>query len=113
VITAVDLDQLAQCRPPVPGLVDTAHAPGARNPKARVDHPVAQRLARDLDAVLLRELFARQSRTEVRVAIAHEIHDLLAKGCGQPPITPVSALARNESGSAIRAKRAAQTLDVA
>ncbi len=63
--------------------------------------------------MLLHELLARQRRTEIRVALSHEIQGSLTNGLSQLPVTRTSALARNKPGRSVRAKGTAQSLNLA
>src|SRR5229473_2030381 len=66
-VTAVDLDQLAQTRAPGAWLVDLRRALPARNPQAGFSHQAPHGFLRQTDAVAFAQLLARQRWTEVRV----------------------------------------------
>ena len=70
-LAAVDLDQLAQGLAAQPGLMEVP-ALLAGEPQARVDHPLAQRLPRDLQPVLLGQHLGRERRAEVGVGRADQ-----------------------------------------
>jgi len=86
---------------------------GARHPQARVGHPSAERLARDPDAVLLRELLTRESRSEVGVASSDEVQRVLANRLGQLPVAGTTALAGDETAGSVASQRPTQALDLA
>jgi hypothetical protein len=113
VLTAVDLGELAETRAPMAGLVRAAGSLRARHPETCLDHPLAQGLTGDRDAVLLRELLTRERRPEVGVVLTNEGHGLLANGRGPLPIAGPPALARDEPSRAVLAQDAAKALDLA
>ena len=112
-LAPVDLDELAETRPPMPRLIGSAVPLCAGNPEPRVDHPPPQRLPRQGNAVLLDELLARQRRTKIGVATSHKLHRLLAQGLGQLPVTRSSSLARHQPRRSVPSKGPAQSFDVA
>jgi hypothetical protein len=67
-VTAVDLNQLAQARSAMPGLINATRPLRTGYPELDFNHPTPQRLDRDDHVVLLVELLRGQSRTEVRIA---------------------------------------------
>jgi hypothetical protein len=67
VIATVDLDQFAEARSAMSGLVNATRPLRARYPDFDFDHPSSQRLDRDLQAVLLVKLLRGQGRAEVRI----------------------------------------------
>ena len=69
VFRSVDLDQLAHAVPAIPRLVHRPQPGAAILPQTRRDHPLPNRLARQVNAVKLRELLRRQRRAKVRVAL--------------------------------------------
>ncbi len=69
VLAAIDLDQLAQVLAAMARLVK-ALALGPRQPEPGLDHPGAQRLARDPQSVALLELLGRQGWAEIGVMLA-------------------------------------------
>ncbi len=72
-IGAVDLDQLAIAFPAQAGLMEGSTLL-AREPETCVLHPFAQRLARDLQAVIFRQLLGREGRVKVRVGVLDKSH---------------------------------------
>jgi len=72
VVAAVDLDQLAITRAPVPRLVDLGRAQLAGHPEAGVDHDPPYRLLGQVDAMALAQLLAGQRGTEVGVGVADQ-----------------------------------------
>jgi hypothetical protein len=112
VIATVDLDQLAQTRPPMPRLMRPAIPLRTGDPQPGVDHPSPQRLARDVEPVLLGELLARQRRPEVRVATSHEVQGPVTKDRGQLPVTRTAAFLRDKSGRSVHPECTAQSLDL-
>jgi hypothetical protein len=72
-IRAINLDQLAITFPAQTRLVERA-ALLPRQPNPRVLHPFAQRLARDLQPVILLKLLSRKCRPEVDVVLANQRH---------------------------------------
>jgi hypothetical protein len=111
-VTAVDLNQLAEARSAMPGLMNATRPPRAGYPELDFDHPAPQRLDRDLQAVLLVELLRGQSRTEVRIAGPNERQGALTKYGGQLPITRSSSFLRNEPLASIDPELPAQSLDL-
>src|SRR5664280_1036355 len=69
VLRSVDLDQLAHAIPARARLVHGPHPGAAILPQTRREHPLPNRLARQVNAVKLRELLRRQRRAKVRVAL--------------------------------------------
>jgi hypothetical protein len=57
-------------------LLDAFATLGTGLPNAVRDHPLAQRLGRDPDVVVLLELLHGEGRTEVPVALAHKTEDV-------------------------------------
>ena len=112
-LATVDLHELAQARTPLTRLVGAARPLRTGDPEPGVDHPVAQRLARDADVVPLRKLLTRQRRAEIRVVTSHALDSPLTNGRSKLPITRTSALVRNKPGCAVRAESTAQSLDLA
>jgi hypothetical protein len=78
VLAAVDLDQLAEAVAPVAGLVDALDPVAPANPDAVVDHPLAQRLDADRQAMNLGQLLGRQwpvtSLSVIYIRIAPKIY---------------------------------------
>jgi hypothetical protein len=101
VLAAVDLDQLARGLAAQPGLVE---APPllAGEPQARVHHPRAQRVARDLQAVLLGQGLGRERRAEVGVTtLAHQPGRAFAGGGGDLVVRrPAAGLVRDGAAAA-------------
>jgi hypothetical protein len=94
VLAAVDLDQLAQAVPAVPGLVDVRAAVLARDPEAGRGHPAPDRLPAEPQVVGLGQLLGRERRAEVGVALADRGQRGLAHRVG---VTPVARPRRRET----------------
>src|SRR4051812_1465371 len=56
-----------------------ALALGSRPPDPGLDHPAAQRLARDPQIMAAFELLGRQGRAEVRIVLAHQGYGMVAQ----------------------------------
>ena len=98
-LAAVDLDQLAQGLAAQPGLME-ASALLAGEPQARLDHPCAQRLAADLEPVLLEELLGRERRAEVGIGGAHQLDRLVPHLIRQPVVRrPATGLVCDGAGA--------------
>jgi hypothetical protein len=85
VFRSVDLDQLAHAVPAIPRLVHRPQPGATILPQTRRDHPLPNRLARQVNAVKLRELLRRQRRAKVRVALPDDAN----------PLPPYCAISRN------------------
>jgi hypothetical protein len=72
---------------------------GARLPDAGFDEPFAKRLERNRHAVQVSELLARERRTEVQVALAHELNDVRLVGVRHRAIASLAAARRRQSRS--------------
>src|SRR3954470_14794723 len=81
-LLAVDLDQLAHVFTAMARLVK-ALAFGPRPPDPGLDHPAAQRLARDPHIVAVRELLGSQGWAEIRIMLAHQGDGLVAQNIRQ------------------------------
>jgi hypothetical protein len=98
-LAAVDLHQLAQSFSAQPGLMK-ASALLAGEPQARLDHPPAQRFARDLQPVLLGQHLGRQRRAEVGVSGAHQLDCPVTQLIRQPVVRwPATGLVRDGTGA--------------
>ncbi len=78
VVAAVDLDELAAARPAAPGLLDPRLSTSPRHPQAVLGHPLPERLDRQREPVLLRQLLVGQRRTKALVPRARRGQRLLA-----------------------------------
>ena len=76
--TPIDLHELAKAIATIPWLIDAATT-SARDPNAIVQHPLAQRLGGDFDAVEFAKLLVGESRTEVGVVGFDERNHALTK----------------------------------
>src|SRR6185369_17295863 len=110
---AVDLDELAEARPPGPWRLATPRAVGARHPKAGRCHPPAPRFDGEGEAVLLGEFLMREGRTEIAVPLAHEGQRVLASGRGQPVITGSATTAGRQRLGAVSLERSVQAPNLA
>jgi hypothetical protein len=100
VLTAIDLDQLAEAIAPMTGLMDALDPVTSADPDAVVDRPLAQRLDADRQAVDLGQLLGRQRRPEILLAFAHDGQACLAEGCA---ISAVAGLATALGDQGVRA----------
>ena len=76
-VGAVDLHELAVAVTTVTRQLDALASLCTGLPGAVFDHPLAQRLGRDPDVVVLLKLLCGERQAEVRVALAHQSHDVL------------------------------------
>ena len=86
-LAAVDLHQLAQTLAPQPRLVQLP-ALLAGVPKAGADHPLAQRLSGDRQAMALAQHLGRERRAEVGIAFSNMPKGQLAQAVTQGPVRP-------------------------
>src|SRR5258707_266589 len=99
-IAAIDLDQLAQARTPVPRLVNLGRALLARNPQAGFGHQVPHGFGRERQPVRFSEFLARERRTKIGIAFADDGQGMVGQSCRQLMITGLLALARNQTRGA-------------
>src|SRR4051794_23047434 len=85
---------------------------GPRPPDPGLDHPAAQRLARDPHIVAVRELLGRQGWAEIRIMLAHQGYGLVAQDIRETIVGgPAAAPIRNPRWTAL-SKAAHQTIDL-
>ena len=101
VVAAVDLDELAATRPTAPGLLDPRLSASPGDPQAVLDHPVPERLDRELQAVQLRQLLVGERRAEALVPGADGGERLPAQLRSQPPIAGSAAMLRRQAPGAV------------
>ena len=101
---AIDLDELADALAPVTWLVNRGQAMLAVLPQPVLDHPLAQGLPRHQAGMVLPELFRRQGRPEIGVALLDERHCQLADGVGQLVVARPASAFRRQAGGAIRSE---------
>src|SRR5258708_31978068 len=89
-VTAVDLDQLAQTRAPGAWLVDLRRALPARNPQAGFSHQAPHGFLREPNTVALAQLLAGQRWTEVRVPFADDGQSTNGQTFVQLPVTGIT-----------------------
>lgn len=109
-LRAVDLDQLTQAVATITRLIGAFEALTAGYPEVRLDHPRADGLHRQVDAVAFIEFFRRQRGTEVRIAGPQEIERTLAHRDGQLVVTGVPTPARDQTGCTVGPVRPDQAL---
>src|SRR3954453_22539310 len=109
VLAAVDLDQLAHVFTAMARLVK-ALAFGPRPPDPGLDHPAAQRLARDPHIVAVRELLGRQGWAEIRIMLAHQGDGLVAQDIRQAIVGGPAATAICDRSRTALSKAAPQSL---
>ncbi len=109
VIAAIDLDQLAATRPTVSRLLDLRLSASAGNPEAVLDHPVPERLDRELQAVPLRQLLVGERRAEALVPGADRGQRLPLQLRSQPPIAGSAAMFRRQALGAVPLVGAAES----
>ena len=112
VLAAVDLYELAAARATLPGRVAAPSASSARQPDAVLDHPAAQRLDGQLQAVLLGELLVRQGRPEVAVALTDQLERPAASLLGSRRVARLAALGGDQAGGAVSLEDAVQPADL-
>src|SRR5215212_7653340 len=89
-----------------------ALALGSRPPDPDLDHPAAQRLARDPHIVAVRELLGGQGWAEVRIVLAHQGDGMVAQDIRETIVgRSAAAPIRNPRWTAIP-KAAHQTIDL-
>ena len=110
-LAAVDLDQLAHVLTAMARLVK-ALAFGPRPPDPGLDHPAAQRLARDPQIVAVRELLGSQGWAEIRIMLAHQGDGLVAQDIRQAIVGGPAATAICDRSRTAISKAAHQTIDL-
>jgi hypothetical protein len=101
VLAAVDLDQLAERRPPEAGLVRRRGAILASRPQAAGTHPMAQCLLGDDQPVQLGQLLGRECGAKVRVQLLDETQGPVPQVLGQPSIAGFTPAPRHQPGCAL------------
>ena len=101
VVGAVDLDEFAPTRPTAPGLLDRRLSTRPRDPEAVVDHPVPERLDRELQPVQLRQLLVGERRAEALVPGPDGGQRLPAQLQRQPPMAGSAAMLRRQAHGAV------------
>ena len=89
-----------------------ALALGPRQPEPGLDHPAAQRLARDPQIVALRELLGRQGRAEIRIMLPHQADGMVAQDIRQAIVGGAAATAIGDPSRTALAKAALQAVDL-
>ena len=78
-VRPLDLDQLTEAFPTQSGLMEHATL-FARQPDAIFLHPLAHRLSRHFEPVMLCQHLRRQGRTEIRVVLFDQAQSIVALG---------------------------------
>lgn len=112
VLAAVHLDQLAETIAPVTGLVDALVTITPTNPDAVVDHPLAQRLDADRQAVDLGQLLSRKRWTEILVALANDGQAGLTEDHAMGPVAGLATALGDQGVWASGAKGVQQPVDL-
>jgi hypothetical protein len=112
-VTAVDLDQLAEASAALSRLMNAPSALTSRRPEPVLNHPLAERFDGHLNAVHFSELLVRERRAEVAVPLAHDPERVLAQRFGQAPVAGTAALLGDELVHSTASICAAQTLHLA
>jgi hypothetical protein len=111
-VRAVDLDELAEAAAAGAQLVDRRRALAPAQPEPGCGHPLAQRLAADVDAVQLGELLLRQRRPEVGIPLADQADRMRLQARWQLVIARPAALAGHQPHSSARLERLAKPSDL-
>lgn len=112
-VRAIDLDELAAALAPIAGLVEPGALGGLGFPKTGTDHQLAQGLVRERDAMALGQIFGRQRRPEIGIALADDAEVLLAVGFAQPAVARPTALPGYQASGAVSAEPVQQPIDLA
>src|SRR5215212_6703774 len=97
VLAAVDLDQFTQAIPAMPRLMHSSHPVLAPDPQAVGDHPLAQGLDPDPQAMTFCKLLGRQCWTEVSIVLPHEPQNRRAKRLTMAVVAWLSAFAGHQT----------------
>jgi hypothetical protein len=97
ILRVIDPGHVAAAVPPVTRLVWSRPPRIAVLPEARLDHQLAKSLVRDDEVMQLRQVLRRQGRSEIRVVLTYQAHDLFAEDIAMPPVARLTAFARNET----------------
>jgi hypothetical protein len=112
VVTAVDLDQLAEARASRARLVDLRRTLPARHPQAGIHHQPAHRFLRQPHTVALVQFLARQRRPEIGIAIPDDRDGPIGRHGIQPIIARLRAPARHQTGRSVCAQPFNQTANL-
>ena len=109
---AVELYEFTEAIAPRPRLVDALEPVFSPNPKAGPDHPLPQCLDPKVQAMQLAQLFGRQGRTKIGIALPHDSQHGLAEHRTQSPVARAAALARNQTVRTVSSERVHETVDL-
>src|ERR1700730_7343040 len=109
VLGAIDLNKLTQAIAPRARLMNAFQSVLPPNPKAGADHPLPQCLDAEVQAMKLGQLFGRQGRTKIAIALAHDGQHRLAEHRTQSSVAGPATLPRNHTVRAARSECIQQT----
>jgi hypothetical protein len=97
VLGPVDLDEFADAVAAMPGLMDWGQAMLPIPPEPILDHPFAQRLARDETAMSLRKLLGRKRRSKIGVMSPDEPHRQIPNCSRQLVVARLASALRSQA----------------